>query len=318
MFMKPFSPVFSFIILTALLLVSCGGSGGPTSTVTPDVAGTSAALTVLAHSSQFKTAGPTNPPVKLVTATPLTQVPYTAVPGAPTSAAPSLCDRVEFVTDVTIPDNTSIPGGAGFTKTWRLRNGGTCTWTTGYKLVFDHGDVLGGPAEISLNNTVNPGGTVDLPVNLVAPNSNGTYQGYWMLKNNSGAKFGLGSAANLAFWVKIVVENSGSATFAVTSVSISVDNAAYSGSCTTPHAFAFTATITTNGAGSVTYRWLRSDGAPVSAETIDFNAAGTQTISTVWSLGSPGYTFTGWRQMYIDQPNHQEFGKAEITITCSP
>ena len=126
---------------------------------------------------------------------------------APPTATPIPCDKVSFVKDVTIPDNTTLTPGSAFTKTWRLKNDGSCTWSSGYKLVFDRGDALGGPQEVQLTTgTVAPGQTVDVSVNLTAPAQAGTYQGYWKLRNSSGVLFGWGDKANAAFWVKIKVE----------------------------------------------------------------------------------------------------------------
>jgi hypothetical protein len=100
-----------------------------------------------------------------------------------------------------------MTAGDAFTKTWRLKNIGSCTWTSGYKLVFDRGDAMGGPAEVQLTTgTVAPGQTVDVSVNLKAPAQTGTYQGYWKLRNASGVLFGWGDKASSAFWVKIKVE----------------------------------------------------------------------------------------------------------------
>jgi len=122
----------------------------------------------------------------------------------PTIAVP--CDRAQFVTDVTIPDGTDFAPGATFTKTWRLRNNGTCTWTSGYALVFDSGVALGGPASQQLTTgTVAPGQTIDVSVNLTAPAAVGTYRGNWRLRNASGAVFGIGPAGNLPFWVEVEV-----------------------------------------------------------------------------------------------------------------
>ena len=35
-----------------------------------------------------------------------------------------------------MPDNTEIAAGTTFVKTWRLKNNGSCTWTSGYSRVF--------------------------------------------------------------------------------------------------------------------------------------------------------------------------------------
>jgi len=114
-------------------------------------------------------------------------------------------DEAAFVRDVTIPDNTHLSPGQHFVKTWRLRNSGTCTWTTDYALVFAGGDSMDGPAFVSLPGTVAPGNTVDLSVNLVAPTSSGTYKGNWQLRNADGVLFGTADQANPGIWVQIVV-----------------------------------------------------------------------------------------------------------------
>jgi Ig-like domain from next to BRCA1 gene len=45
-------------------------------------------------------------------------------------------DKAAFVADVTIPDNTLLKKNTGITKTWRIKNAGTCTWADGYQLTF--------------------------------------------------------------------------------------------------------------------------------------------------------------------------------------
>ena len=126
---------------------------------------------------------------------------------APSTDAETPCDRVSFEKDVSVPDGTKKPAGSAFTKTWRLKNTGSCTWTSGYQLVFDHGDKMGGPPEAQLTSgTIAPGQTVDVSVNLTAPSNPGTYQGFWKLRNPSGVVFALGDNGDTAFWVKIKVE----------------------------------------------------------------------------------------------------------------
>jgi hypothetical protein len=153
----------------------------------------------------------------VITATPLpptvtaepTQVPPTATPTAtavpPTpTATPLPCNLAQFVGDVTYPDGTLVSSGNGFTKTWRLRNAGSCTWTSDYDLVFYDGDQMNARSVIPFNGNVHPGEEVDLSVNLIAPVNAGSYRGYWMLRDASGALFGLGRQDN-AFYVDIQV-----------------------------------------------------------------------------------------------------------------
>lgn len=123
----------------------------------------------------------------------------------PSATAPACSNRAEFVRDVTVGDNTRIQPGESFTKTWRLRNTGNCTWTTAYTAVFDSGDQLSGPDVAALPAEVPPGRTVDLSVSLVAPLKKGQYQSFWKLRSGDGQVFGLGERGNRAFWVLINV-----------------------------------------------------------------------------------------------------------------
>lgn len=119
--------------------------------------------------------------------------------------AQTYCDWAKYVADVTVPDGTTFSGGTAFTKTWRLKNNGSCTWTTGYSLVFSSGEKMGGPDAVPLPTTVAPGQTVDISVNLTAPTVGGSYRGFWQLKNASGGLFGIGTTADKPFWVDIKV-----------------------------------------------------------------------------------------------------------------
>ena len=121
------------------------------------------------------------------------------------ASALATCNAAQFVADVTVPDDTIYAAGAGFSKTWRIMNVGTCTWSTSYKLVFVDGTQMGAPATTSLTSSVAPGSTVDLTVALTAPSAAGTYRGNFQLKDGGGVLFGIGAAANKSFWVEIVV-----------------------------------------------------------------------------------------------------------------
>lgn len=140
------------------------------------------------------------------TGTPILTFP-TATLGLPTATVQTRrCDAAAFVRDVTIPDGSTLGTGKSFTKTWRLQNVGSCSWTPSYALIFVSGDGMGAPNAVYLPRTVNPGETVDLTVNLVSPNKKGHYRSYWKLRNASGVLFGIGAQAETAFWVDINVE----------------------------------------------------------------------------------------------------------------
>jgi hypothetical protein len=119
----------------------------------------------------------------------LSALPAAALP-ASVSAAQACTDRAQFIADVTVPDGTRYDPGATFKKTWRLKNTGTCTWTTSYALVFDTGERMGASASITFPSSIAPGQTVDVTVDMTAPTAPGHYIGYWKFKNAADALFG--------------------------------------------------------------------------------------------------------------------------------
>jgi hypothetical protein len=125
---------------------------------------------------------------------------------APTTQA-KLCDQAApgVPIDVTVPDDTQMKPGEGFTKTWRLVNTGTCTWTRDYSLAVFSGEAMSAPSSVPVPSSVAPGQSVDISVDLAAPTTAGTYQGNWKLRNKEGAWFGIGPGGNSPFWVRIVV-----------------------------------------------------------------------------------------------------------------
>jgi hypothetical protein len=150
----------------------------------------------------------------LVTATPWpssTMTPTVQPSAQPTSpiaptAAPvvvvssSICDASSFLDDVTIPDGTEFSPGTSFDKTWEFENTGTCTWSTSYKLVFVSGEDMEG-SSTALSESVSPGEDTEITVSLVAPEDEGTYTGYWRMRNADRTMFGESA------YVQIVVDD---------------------------------------------------------------------------------------------------------------
>ena len=150
------------------------------------------------------TVQPPAPPATLTPLPPLTPTPTPIMPPPPT-IAPLGCDRASFVTDVNVPDGTTFTPGAAFSKTWRLKNSGSCTWTKDYKLTYYSGEVMNAQIAVPMPFFVYPGETVDVTVNMVAPSAPGSYRSYWILSNAGGTFFGIGSDASKPFWVDIKV-----------------------------------------------------------------------------------------------------------------
>ena len=99
------------------------------------------------------------------------------------------CDWSAFVSDVTIPDGIVLAPGTVFTKTWELRNTGSCAWLTTYSMTFLGGHKMGG-SNTEINQFVKPGETARISVTLKAPYGPGVYIGYWILSNKAGIPFG--------------------------------------------------------------------------------------------------------------------------------
>lgn len=131
---------------------------------------------------------PTNTPT--VTPTPTEDIP---------------CNRVSFVKDVTVPDGKEYAPNTNFTKTWRLKNTGSCNWNNDYDLVFSSGDKMNGGDVVDITiGSVAPGDTVDISVDLKSPSSAGTYKGNWKLRSDDNQVFGLNDSGN-PFYVEIKV-----------------------------------------------------------------------------------------------------------------
>ncbi|HLA42892.1 MAG TPA: NBR1-Ig-like domain-containing protein, partial [Aggregatilineales bacterium] len=119
-----------------------------------------------------------NPPGISTTAP--TQIPTFASgnqQGQPTSAPPPTAitgpggctNSAQFISDITIPDGTVVQAGVSFTKTWRMRNTGTCTWDSAYRMVQITNDgIVANATGLPIPNTL-PGATVDLSLILTVP-----------------------------------------------------------------------------------------------------------------------------------------------------
>jgi hypothetical protein len=195
------SLITASILILAMAACNLRSAGTPGSTA---VAQTVAALI------QQSTPGTTATPIPVTaTATPIpaTNTPVPATPAAatatPGSSPSQVCDNGQFISE-TIPDGSIEAPGASFVKTWRLKNIGTCAWTSSYNVVFVNGNAMGAPSAVPLTGNVAPGQEVDLAIPMQAPATPGNYTGNWTLRNASGVLFGLGST-NGPFWIKISV-----------------------------------------------------------------------------------------------------------------
>jgi hypothetical protein len=111
-----------------------------------------------------------------------------------------------LIKHLNILDNAALDAGQDFAKIWRIKNTGTCVWTTNYALAFYSGEQMGGQSSTPLPAVVQPGETVDLRVDLVAPLNQTSYTGNWVLQDASGNTFGVGELGNQSISVTILVK----------------------------------------------------------------------------------------------------------------
>jgi len=212
-----------FLIIAGFTLAACNLPINKTPTAeNPSVDQTLAAATIQAKVWEYLTQTAQGPQVQVVTATPqtgsevvyitATPQPATATPVPPTqiptsTAVPIPCNQAGWVTDVTIPDGTELVAGSSFVKTWRIRNTGSCTWGSGYAIVFYSGNSMGAAPSTSLPASVQPGQTVDISVAMVSPTDKGSYKGSWIMRTPSGSTFGVGLNGGAPVTVEIEVSS---------------------------------------------------------------------------------------------------------------
>jgi hypothetical protein len=317
----------------SLLVAACSSAAGDESpTPQPESVLTAAAQTAQAQLTELAKPKSTSTSSPLLAET-ISPLPTDSAPlGTDLSASPDPdtggiitptpatggVDQGEFWADLTIPDGTDFEPGETFTKVWQLRNSGTNTWTQAYGLAFFGGEQMSAPAVVPLTGNVSPGATVEVSVDMTAPQSGGTYTGFWKMQNAAGEFF------DYQVFVQIDVvggQVSGTAlpTLSgdgrVTAVSIKVDDSSPS-DC--PHTFTFTASFTLSEAAVVTYKMEAGSDTP----GFTFNLPGEQTGS--FEAGSHTVIYTldiqdsvsGWAQFRISAPNKEVSNQANFSLSC--
>jgi len=211
--LKVRSVTIALLVCGAVLLTACGQNQAAQETAAAGMVSTSVAETLTAAPTQTPlptstdyptwTPPPTETPSPLPSQTSSPTLATTEAPAGGASTQISTCDNALFVSDVSIPDGTKFAPGTAFTKTWRVRNTGTCTWNSEYAIVYLSGNAMNGtsPQKIGDKN-IKPGESLDISVEMVAPAQTGKYTGYWRLQNT--LKEGFGDS----FYVQIEVDAS--------------------------------------------------------------------------------------------------------------
>ena len=202
-------------------------------------------------------------------------------------------------------------------KTWRVTNSGSCTWNSGYKFVFMDGDVLGGAYVYPFPGVAAPGQTVDIPIQLYAPQDNGTYTGNWEIQAPDGTIFGVGQYS-VPLSVSIVVgsgtpaNNKTQTVYGITSLTYDVAR-----SCTAANPFyTITAYLTSNGPVTATFTWEQSDGNSKGNNKLTFSNATTKSFSWDWSQHIGSSKNPRWARIIVTSPAYQEFSQVTLPSLC--
>ncbi|NPA26320.1 MAG: hypothetical protein GXO36_01795 [Chloroflexi bacterium] len=119
---------------------------------------------------------------------------------------PTSCTNVAlFVEENMVPAPYPVPAGAAFRKSWRVRNGGTCAWTTDYRLRVVEHTWPEMARDVPLPDIVWPGEDVVIELPGTAPSIPGFYSVAWKFRAPNGETFGLGYQGDGLLWLRIYV-----------------------------------------------------------------------------------------------------------------
>ncbi len=218
---SPFGKIM-FVVMAALFLSGCASPSTAEPTLGASAIMTRAAETAYHNLGQTMTAWAaqitptqtaTQTPTVLATAT-ATLTPLPIDSPTDSSAASSTnatgavpCNRAYLIGE-NYSTGATVPPGSSIVKDWFLYNGGTCTWTTEYQLIYFDGATMGSALVMPLlpqgTTSVPPKGVVHVTASFIAPATPGTYISYWKFRSADGHLFGEGDLAEYTVWVKII------------------------------------------------------------------------------------------------------------------
>lgn len=300
-----YKPTALLVLLVLVLFVSaCAPS------VDAGAISTSAAQTVEARFTQM--AAPTETPAILPTALPAvseTPAPTPVQAGGPTVE----CLEANLIGE-TIPDGTILRPGEIFTKSWTVKNSGTCTWDTSYKLVFWSGDLMGGAYVYDFPTIAIPDQIVEIPIVLYAPEANGMYTGFWRIQSPNGIDFGVGEY-DQSMYVQVAVSDAKKPGYGITNVSYRLERDPQYG-CPANVTYTIYATITVSGPVEVAYHWVKSDDTVEQFKELEFTQAGSKTVKVSWQLNRSVVVKSRWVKLVIDSPESIDFGRQDFMHDC--
>ena len=304
--------VLAVLAVLMLFVSACGSSAEQDATISTAVAQTVQAgqslteVAVLPSSTPRATLSVETPAA--TAATPTTAPTLSSAPPDPNCAKASLVSENP-------PDGVLIKPGEYFWKTWTLKNTGTCTWTPAYSLVFWSGDLMGGLTSYPLDDDIAPNEQKEISIYLKAPDTEGTFTGYWRLRSPWNANFGVGPSDE-PFYVQIATSADAEPEYGVASVEYFLERDPLGG-CPTNVRYLLHVTVTSNGPLELKYAWRQSDGNNTHEFRMEFEEAGSKTVTREWMIGKGDSPNARWIEFVITSPEYREYGKQEFLNLCS-
>ena len=206
------------LVLLVLALSACGGSAdeGNSQEVLTQAAQiaidgltqTAAAAPPTASNTPEPTATNTPEPTPTFTNTPEGSEPTAtntqqAAQQPAGSSAPCWRGNLEYEN---VPDGSIYYQNKIFTKVWRIKNTGSCTWPADTVAFLVEGDLMGSDSVVAVTTEeIAPNEYLEVNIDFLSPGNVGTYKGYWMLRGG-GAIFGVGPSGLSWFWVEVEVQ----------------------------------------------------------------------------------------------------------------
>jgi len=309
--MFEFTKYKALVLLVSFVLVisACGSPAQGESAIS-----TAVAQTVQAGQSLTEIAIlPTITPAASMEATLMPAITPTSAPTLASASSDPNCVGANLVGE-NPPDGAILKPGEYFWKTWTLLNTGTCAWDSSYKLIYWSGDLMGGLISYPLPVEVFPNEQKDISIYLKAPETEGTFTGYWQLQTPWNANFGAGISKD-PFYVQIVVSSDKKPDYGITSVTYDIVRAPQTG-CPTNVLYTIHATITTNGPIEFSYFWDQSDGNESAEKNMIFTEAGSRTISREWMVGKGDSPNPRWMMIIVTGSHAHEYEKAQFENNC--
>jgi hypothetical protein len=309
MFVQRTQTVPLVLVMAALIASACTSPAQNESAIA-----TAVAQTVRAGATEIPPLPTETPDLSLLTQPTLTPA-FTPTSEATLISAPSDpdCIHAQLVGEYP-PDRTVFRPDTSFTKTWTIKNVGTCTWDNSYQLIFWSGELMGGSTYYNLPELVPPGNEISISIFLQSPGSEGIYTGYWRLKTPWNQVFGVGQYSQ-AFYAEIQVDRRPAQEYTVMSVTYNIVRDPPTG-CPVNVRYTVYATLTTNGPLDIKYYWEQKDGNESAIKELSFDQAGSKTVSREWMVGRGDSPNDRWMQILVLEPEYIEFDRAVFQNNC--